>query len=156
MTQHRSYRRSMPLWSSRSGGFACCISNIYRNFFLRKLSLILSSEAKESLFPVKTSTDYLLSTCYTNPELLGGTWWYSQQLRSATFTGWRVITAVDCIPSGDSWGYSSVHTYPTCVALPFLTCPGTLQFINTSALPALQSHLLMSVLLLGKIWDWWL
>lgn len=52
MTQHRSYWRSIPLRSCRPGGVACCISNICRNLFLRKLSLILS-EAKRVYFQWK-------------------------------------------------------------------------------------------------------
>lgn len=102
MTQHRSCGRSIPLRSCRPGGVARCISNICRNLFLWKLSVILSIWGKKSLFSVKTSTNYLLSTCYANTDLLWGTWWYSPQLRWATFTGWRVITAVHCIPSNDS------------------------------------------------------
>lgn len=157
MTQHRSYRRSIPLWSWRPCGAACCISNIWKELVFKETeSHPFYLRQKKSLFSVKTSTDYLLSTCYTNPDLLEGIWWYSPQLRWASFTGWRVITALHCIPSNHSWRYSSVHTYPTCVVLPFLTCPGTLPFINTTAWPALQSHILntLSVMLFGEIWDW--
>lgn len=141
MTQHRSYGRSIPLRSCRPGGVARCISNICRNLFVRKLSVILSIWGKKSLFSVKTSTNYLLSTCYANTDLLWGTWWYSPTEMSYIY---RLESHHSCTLHPFKWfrGYSSVCTYPTRVALPFLTCPGSLPFINTTALPALQSHLL--------------
>lgn len=120
-----------------------------------ELSLILSIWGERKVY-FQWKPQQIICWVHATLTLLRGTWWYSPQLRWATFTGWTVIPAVHSNPSNDSWGYSSVHTYPTRVALPFLTCPGTWPFINTTALPALQSHLLniMSVLLLGKIWDW--
>lgn len=120
-----------------------------------ELSLILSIWGERKVY-FQWKPQQIICWVHATLTLLRGTWWYSPQLRWATFTGWTVIPAVHSNPSNDSWGYSSVHTYPTRVALPFLTCAGTWPFINTTALPALQSHLLniMSVLLLGKIWDW--
>lgn len=155
MTQHRSYR-SIPLWSWRPGGFACCISNICINLFLRKLSLILSIWSKRKVYfqwkPQQIICWVHTTLTQTFSEGYDDTAHNWDELHLQAGESSQLHTA---IPSNDSWGYSSVHTYPASVALPFLTCPGALPFINTIALPALQSHLLntMSVLLLGKIWD---
>lgn len=105
---------------------------------------------------MKTSTDYLLNTCYTNIDLHWGIWWYSPQLRLATFTGWILIIAVHCFLSNDTWAYSSVHTYSKILVLQSTFWPVQAHFhLLTHLCYKLFSVTTLNtvqVLLLGKIW----
>ena len=152
MIQHRSYRRPTPSWSWRTGGVPHCICS---NFFLKKLSLILSIWGPNVYFQGKPQQAIHWIHAI---DLHRGLWRYSPRLTSATFTGWRLAIVVHCFLSDDSRGYSPVHTYSKTLALQCTFWPVQAHF-----------HLLMQLcyqlcsvttlntaqaLLLGKICDW--